>query len=230
MRSIIYYYSYVVDSILKKLGVFIPILLTIVLAFSMVPSAYAATEELKYDDGSATSGYSGPPGYYVAVKFSLPFGWNDAKLITARYYIFGLSAPTDFNVHIFGSDGSTRLLGPLETTATTLGTWLDVDLSSYNIIVSGDFYVELEFIESGFTIGLDNSDPDGRSYENNPDDWHQTTTLDIMIRAVVEQYATPVGGIFYSPDKASILSPWLAVIGIISSIAVFSIIAKKRRA
>jgi hypothetical protein len=213
-----------VDFNLKKLGVFIPVFLTIVLTFSIIPSAYAATVELFYDDGSTTTGFAGGPGYYLAVKFSLPSGWNDAKLITARYYILGLSAPTDFNVHIFGSDGSTRLLGPLTVTATTLQTWLDVDLSSYNIIVSGDFYVAMEFITRAPTIGLDFSDPDGRSYENNPDDWHQTTSLDIMIRAVVEQYATPVGGIYAPNDKLSILTPYIALVGLIGAIsAIFAI-------
>lgn len=52
----------------------------------------------------------------------------------------------------------------------------------------------MEFITRAPTIDSDLSDPDGRSYENNPDDWHQTTSSDLMIRAVVEPYSTPVGG------------------------------------
>lgn len=214
---------------MKRLGEFISILLTIVLAFSIVPSAYAATVELKYDDGSTTSGFAGSTGYYLAVKFSLPSGWNDAKLITARYYIFGLSAPTDFNVHIFGSDGSTRLLGPLTVTATTLQSWLDVDLSSYNIIISGDFYVAMEFITRAPTIGLDFSDPDGRSYENNPSDWHQATTLDMMIRAVVEEYNTPVGGIYAPTDRLSILTPYIALVGLIGAVSIIFTIRRRRK-
>jgi hypothetical protein len=39
-----------------------------------------------------------------------------------------------------------------------------------------------------------------------------------------------VGGIFYSADKVSLLSPWIAAISIIGCIAIVSIIVKKRRA
>ena len=42
------------------------------------------------------------------------------------------------------------------------------------------------FMTRAPTIDLDLSDPDGRSYENNPDDWHQTTSSDFMIRAVID--------------------------------------------
>ncbi len=39
-----------------------------------------------------------------------------------------------------------------------------------------------------------------------------------------------VGGIFYSVDKVSLLSPWIAAISIIGCITIVSILVKKRRA
>ena len=214
---------------MKKLGVFIPILLTIVLAFSIIPSVFAEIE-LKYDDGESDGCDTSFVGNYLAVKFSLPTDWNNARILKARYYFVVDSG--NFKVHIFDSDGITELLDPPLALGSIPG-WFEVDVSTNNIIVTGDFYIAIEFIESAVgppCIGFDSDSPLGPSFTGTPGFWGDFNTgRNIMIRAVVEQ-ANPVGGVFYSADKVGLLSPWIATISIIGCIAIISLIAKKRRA
>jgi len=98
---------------------------------------------LFYDNGfSGQFGFAGKP--FVAVRFSLPSGWLNAKILTARYYATGGPGSLDFRAHVFGSDGITPLLpSPILVSPSTFG-WVDVDLSSYDIFVSGDFYIAME--------------------------------------------------------------------------------------
>jgi hypothetical protein len=51
-----------------------------------------------------------------------------------------------------------------------------------------------------------------------------------MIRAVVEEYTTPVGGIYASKDKLTILAPYIALVGLIGAVSSIFVIVKKRRA
>ncbi|RLJ01815.1 MAG: hypothetical protein DRP11_03845, partial [Candidatus Aenigmatarchaeota archaeon] len=100
----------------------------------------AEPTELVYDDGEPTGGY-----YYEvegtgsAVRMSSPF--TPATVVGVCYYI--ANAEGSFIVRLFDDqDGmpGADLMTPLKVTPTDTG-WLDVDLSSYNITVDGDFYV-----------------------------------------------------------------------------------------
>ncbi len=78
----------------------------------------------------------------------------------------------------FWLEGRTVLATPPAGTG-----WLDVDLSGYSLTVSGDFYVGFLYSEqhSDPSLGVDNTSPDGRSYEV---PWSEVN-YDYMIRAVI---------------------------------------------
>jgi len=144
------------------------------------------TQEIAYDDGTRDGTVSHSVGKHLAVKFSLPYGWLEAKLLTARYYIY--AGPTSFKVHVYDSDGATELTSPLQVTPTGNG-WFDVDLTGFNILVTADFYITIEY-ETDYdpVLGSDASPPiEGRSYDGTPGSWFQKTTLDYMIRIVMQQ-------------------------------------------
>ena len=144
------------------------------------------TQTIAYDDGAYEGGVSHNVGKQLAVKFSLPYGWLEAKLLTARYYI--LRNATSFKVHVYDSDGATELTSSLEVTPTSKG-WFDVDLGGFNIDVTADFYVTIEY-ETDYepVLGEDTSPPiDGHSYFGAPGSWDQETTADYMIRVVMQQ-------------------------------------------
>jgi hypothetical protein len=212
----------VVDTILKKLGVFFGLFFAIILVTSMVPNAFAGTW-LIYDDGGAESITSSSIGDEWAIRFSLPPNWNKAKLLTARFYLTSLTLPVTFGVHVYDSS-QTELTNPgTNGTLSTSGTWIDVDLSDQNIIVTGDFYISFEhLINNDPDVNIDSSSIyQGRSYRKRigEDDFFETPTGNYLIRAEVEQYISSVGGISYSVNKLEIISPYIALVGLIGAIS-----------
>ena len=180
-------------------------------------------QEIAYDSGTAEFGVAAVSGSQLAVRFSLPSGWSEAQLLTAKYYIYG--DPSTFRVHVYGSDGSTELITPFEVTPTTIG-WLEVDLSALNIIVTDDFYITIEYITEGKPwIGGESSDPDGRSYVGTAGSWNLHTTADYMIRAVVQQ-RFPVGGTVLQTNSFTLLTPYIAIF---AAIAIGLTVALKKR-
>lgn len=165
-------------------------------------------QELAYDDGGAEGSTTASAGIKHAVKFSLPSGWSEAKLLTARYNIY--SDPVTFRVHVYGSDGITELAS-LDVTPTSTG-WFDVDLSTLNIIVTGDFYISIEYLEEQKPwINIDTTAPDGQSYYGQPGAWTPFVNFDLMIRAVVQQ-PIPVGGVILKVDAFSMLAPYITIL------------------
>lgn len=212
---------------MKKLGIFIPIFLTIILACSIVPSVFAVTE-LFYDDGGNESFTYNNNGY-GAVKFSLPTGLSKAQLLRVRYYISGqVYGDVGFDVYIFDSDGSTILFGPKAIIPTEVG-WLYVDLISSNIIITGDFYVAMYWEFPAPSLGVDNDDPDLMSFTaDSPPSWTIYTSGDFMIRAELEQPHT-VGGYFTSVNKIGLLIPYIALVGLIGVVFSIFVTIKKSR-
>jgi hypothetical protein len=225
-----------VDSNLKKLGIFIPILLTIVLVFSIIPNTSAQTE-LFYDDGSG-EGYDCCDGgdQFYAVKFSLPVGWSNAKLLSVSFYKTNMEIPDetdDIKVHIFDSDLTTELITPfIFTIAPPGGAWKVATLPS-TAIVSSEFYVVAEWLHGDPCIGLDTSVPDGRTYYKiSSGDWNQINQFDIMFRATVEEYEEiphSVGGIYAPANELNILAPYIALVGLIGAISTIFAIRKWRK-
>jgi len=98
----------------------------------------------------------------------------------ARYYFLD---PRPIEVHVW-DENHTDLIAPF-TANTSQDEWNDVDLSAYNITVSGDFYVGFLHLEDYRpTLGIDTTSADGRSFEVDGAYWEQQVS-DYMIRAVV---------------------------------------------
>jgi hypothetical protein len=127
----------------------------------------------------------------MAVRFSLPDGWPRARVLNAKYYLW---SALSFKVHVFGSDGTTNLITPLVVDpGSGYEGWFKVDLTSYWMVVSGDFYVAIEYTTGYYPrIGDDSDAPDGRSYYGQPGWWTKfgdsppPPALDLMIRADVD--------------------------------------------
>ena len=128
-------------------------------------------------------------GGYLAVKFSLPT--PSARLLAAKYMI---SEVGSFRVHVYGSDGSTEVCSSLDVTPTATG-WFQVDLAARNVVVSGDFWVALEYLSNYVPrVRYEGSGSvpaphfDLRSYRSepgSPPSWDQQAYKDYGIRAVV---------------------------------------------
>jgi uncharacterized repeat protein (TIGR01451 family) len=143
----------------------------------LVLKAYAPETELAYDDGDMDTNTSWEVGKGFAVRFT-PAG--QAQLMRARYYLLD---PRPIEVHVWDED-RTDLITPF-TADTDQDGWNDVDLSSYNVTVSGDFYLGFIHLEDYRpTLGIDTTSADDRSFEVDSEYWEQQTS-DYMIRAVV---------------------------------------------
>jgi len=218
----------------SKFPALIAVLLISALAVTIrMPEAEAQPPvEIVYDDGTSEEGIVPPIGQQLAVKFSLPLGLTEAKLLTARYYIH--DKPATFRVHIYGSDGTGELILPPLATPSELG-WFEVDLSGLDITVTGDFYISIEYLTATLnpSIGNDLSDPDGRSYYGTAGSWTPTISEgDYMIRAVVQQPispAPPVGGVILPVDTLALLAPYIAMLMAVAAAAVATTKALRKR-
>lgn len=139
----------------------------------------AAETELAYDDGTLDTTASYEIGKGFATRFTPPSG--SFRVVRARLF---LQDPRPVQVHVWDATHN-DLITPF-TANTTQEGWNDVDLSSYNIIVSGDFHLGFLHLEDWRpTLGVDTNSPaDGRSYEVDGAYWEQRPS-DYMIRAVV---------------------------------------------
>jgi hypothetical protein len=154
--------------------------------------------------------------------------------LRARFYKVQPQPPgTNVQVHILGSDGSTELTTPFVFDISINNAWNDADLSRYNIVVSGDFYIAIKYLTTNDPyIGWDNGGPDDRSYIGSPGSWTLFSAPGgppdgvLMIR--VEISSAPVGGVLYSVDKLSILTPWLLTVGITGFVALALLRTRKR--
>jgi hypothetical protein len=147
-----------------------------------------------------------------------------------------------FRVHVLqpGYPPGPDLVTPVDvvTWPTSVG-WFDVDLAGKNIVVSGDFYIGAEtFGPLYLTFGRDSTASTvQRSYvcydpPSTPGNC-VLDTYDLMIRFEVEQYpqpsAAPVGGLIYGVDRVAVVSPWLAVIGLVGCLTIVVVVVKNRR-
>jgi hypothetical protein len=168
--------------------------------------------EIFYDDGTIDSQYSPwvyETGSQIGVIFSPSF--YPAVLTKARFFVGMNGIPTTrFRVRVFGGtvaagpDENDDFLESHVTASAPFGNkWIDVDLSTQNIIItSGDFCVAMEWLtppgdrgESAQCLGADNSDPDARSWwkADSRSDWIRIDDVanvgdrDIMIRATISK-------------------------------------------
>jgi len=235
-RGFIQRYS-VTESLLIAMNKLAKFILPAVLVALMVlasSSGVLASTELAYDDGSRDDWDYCADGDYLAVLFSLPDGWSSARLLKARFYKVRESPGTDVKVHIFGSDGSTPLTPAFTFDIAVEEAWNDADLTAKNIVVTGDFYIAIQWISyKDPWIGVDDSTT-GRSYYSDdvsPPSWQlrgNAENVQYMIRAVIDPVHA-VGGILHSVDKLALLSPYLALVGLAGVVTVAAATTRRRK-
>ncbi|MCK9424081.1 MAG: carboxypeptidase regulatory-like domain-containing protein, partial [Bacteroidales bacterium] len=149
------------------------------------PGGGGTTEELIYDDGVPTDGYT-YVGYTMSSHMS-PSG--PCKILTLKYYTTVADpANAGFEPRVFdwaGTEPGTTIL--YETTATAIDqAWTEVDISAQNIVVNGDFMVGYGSVNTTTYMGFNTTD-NGRAWDYNNTagtwaSWNET----YFLRAVVE--------------------------------------------
>lgn len=143
-------------------------------------------------------------GEMVAVRFT---PWLVGTLKKGSFYIYDLgSGDPTFNVHVLDADMN-DVITPFAQTPSSTG-WLEVDLSTYNINVRGDFYIGMELLNDFYPkLGVDRTNPDKRSFEWNGTRWRREDYEDYMIRAVVEsqQPLRQIGYVSCAPESSYVI-------------------------
>jgi hypothetical protein len=214
--------------------------LTVILALSLTQNAFAVTE-LSYDDG-IWNGVGGSGWSLSGVRFSLPGGVSSAKLTFIRWGQAGGGELSTLVIHVTLADHVTELPGsPISLSAwgsPTTGCpalWLNcygLDVTSYNFIVTGDFFV-IYAIDSSSTSAVKKDAADsGHSFfgDTLADLTHPDSYGDYLIRVDIEPIApkvqAPVGGVVEPVNTLAIAAPYLALFGVIAAVAV--VVWKKR--
>lgn len=152
--------------------------------------------EIKYDDGNFEARFrwvTVSRGRMLAVRFT-PSD-TPVRLEKARFYID--SSPNPFIVRVFDNNRNSLLEKSVQPDSKG---WFTVELSGFNIILNGDFYIAMESDPSASEnpyLGGDDTNPNDRSYWVSPNEgWVLTKdeareigiswwNVDFGIRAVV---------------------------------------------
>jgi hypothetical protein len=137
-------------------------------------------------------------------------------------------------VHVLDATGKIDLVTPFSL--TLVGGWNTVSIPS--ALVSGDFYVAFECGTGGLDIRIDTGPVTGHSFIGNI--WESDGKVhffgirpqwNYMIRAYVDPAPepAPVGGVVIPANAFVLISPWLAVIGLVGCIGTVVVVAKKRQ-
>jgi hypothetical protein len=220
-------------------GVLLPaLMITSMIAPLLLISAQAtwASDWIIYDSNNPIGAGGGSPdytGFQKAMLFTPPYA--PCKLISAAFQIG--ENPAGFKVHVTDA-AHADLVTPFQVTPTSTG-WFNVDLSSYNITPSGDFFIAIEWInppsvQADPFLSFDSGPIYMRSYDyylsSLPDDWGWglNNVYNYYIRAEVTPISlapTPVGGVAFSPDKLALLMPYIILVALITiagvSVAVY---------
>ncbi|GAP44308.1 protein containing Por secretion system C-terminal sorting domain [Lentimicrobium saccharophilum] len=144
-------------------------------------------EELIYDNDLPTGGYS-YNGYTMSTHMT-PQG--PCQVLSLKYFttIGGVLEPTIFNAEVYGWDGtqpSTTLLHSVENINAVNESWVEVDISAANLMVTGDFVVGFGSVVDSTYLGYDEGLNNGRSWDyDNAGTWASWNEA-YLIRAVVQ--------------------------------------------
>jgi hypothetical protein len=206
-------------------------LLITLLTISSIQLAFAGTW-LSYDDGTADGAWAcitSNPIY--AVKFTLPDGWTNARLLTVSAFKTPDEISADqgeLNIQVLSSDFSTVLAGPFLFLLDPPGGFFRSVSVPGEVVVPSEFYIVLTGAPEA-CIGLDSSST-GHTYDKDLPDgsWTIFPQYDLMVRVEVGQTEfPPVAGVASSINKLELLTPYLALAGLV--IAVSTIYVIKRR-
>jgi len=232
--------------IMSKLPPILALITIVVSASTFLPiQEVKASTWLFYDDGVFESGLGSP----VAVKYSLPSGWTKAYIYTIKFYIHSLNpttgpdGPHTFESDFYDSDGKTKLpypstiVGPLTSTG-----WFEIDVTSKNIEVSGDFYVSyVGHTPNPMSVASDteNRPVDTYYWDGGTGQWTSWGNIvHAFIRVEVSQdppptptpttTLEPVSGLVMPTNKLEILTPYLALAGLIAAVSTVYVIKKRK--
>ena len=256
-----------VDSILKRLGVFIPILLTVVLALSMVPNVCASSVIIYGDSsdgwvtdfGGINSGATvlrigddyditwGNYPHHGLIKFNIA---GVSQIDSARLFLY-LRSSTDDGVY----DNTDPLTNP------GLGDCYIRHIDDYGTVDGSDFEAPSIGNNPGMFIGSTDTPNRGwiaiditaamqddidnvkqwcaflikfAAVQNNDlnDEWafyssdNSGTEFDPYIEYT---FVAPVGGIYAPTDRLSILTPFIALVGLIGAVSTIFAIRRWRK-
>ena len=176
---------------MKRLNVSIPIFLTIILLFSIIPDVFSSHTLLQYDDGTEDDYACGSAGDFYAVKFNLPISWSNAIVTSIEVFESSL-APSDgdglLTIHFYDSSLTTELAptSSFLVFGSTNGWQLIVMSTPTPVVVPSEFYFATEWSDGLPCIGLDTGSPNGRTYKKmSGGDWTQVNDYNIMFRVTV---------------------------------------------
>lgn len=140
-------------------------------------------EELIYDNGEATGGYTFP-GFTMSTQMS-PSG--PCQVLRLKYLTTFETGDDNFYARVYnwsGSEPGNTLL--YESEESALEGWTEIDISSENLFVDGDFVVGFGSVNETASQGFDGGLNNGRSWDRDEtngtwSDWDEA----YVIRAVV---------------------------------------------
>jgi hypothetical protein len=150
-----------------------------------IPLADGVYDTLYYDDGEPLSAYRWAPGYRMATRLTPDTTETECKILAIQFYHW---TPGAFRPGIFDWSGSSPSDTLLEWDATsTVAGFNTFMVDTANIVVSGDFIVSHECVDTITSLGFDSYN-NGRAWEyypNPPASWHSWIET-YFIRAIVE--------------------------------------------
>lgn len=189
----------------------------VLLAAASAQNVFAATE-IAYDSGS-TSVFSN--WLYEAVRFT-PSG--TVRIVGVEVYPH--TYPISVKVFITGADHTTVLQS--FTMSFISEAWQTMTISN-GPIVSGDFFIVLE-LGTIVEIWGDGTNDNSRSYRGNnlPALSVWGNEGDLLIRALVEPASSAVGGVVLPTNTLAILTPYLALAGLVAVVSAAVNVKRKR--
>ncbi|MDM5201442.1 S8 family serine peptidase [Fictibacillus enclensis] len=194
--------------------------------FALKPFITAPGGEIAYDDGTAENAHAFyDAGNGWAVKMSLPAGKDQAVVTGGKFRFWDTEWPVPggnkAQVAVYDASGpegapGKKLAGPINFSAQRNGDWTTVDLSSYGIQVTGDFYMvyfQADPNPNAPGLGTDeNGTNAGRSWQYVGGAWSPSPADEgnYMIRALVDYEVTapvitsPADGSFTNQDTVKV--------------------------
>ena len=220
---------------LRLFKLFLVITFTVLLLASPIENAFAGTWII-YDDNTKESNLGTGVGCYLGVKFTLLSG-DSANLLAARFWLqVSDDQPWHVEVHVFDADGFTDLTAPITYNLPTgpFDQFFDLDLSSLGITVGKEFWIALKFTMIDPNLGLDTGSSYSRSYVTSSfPDWLPYQD-NFMIRAEIDPIVqptpepAPVGGLVIPVNKLTILTPCIALAGLIAVVTTAYIFKRRK--
>ena len=179
-------------NVLKRVNVFVPILLTIMLLFLIIPDVFSSHTQLQYNDGTEEDHTCGANyADFYAVKFSLPSSWSNAIVISIEVFESAIPSPGGdglLTIHFYDSSLTTELAptSGFLVLGNADGWQLIVLTTPTPVIVPSEFYFATEWTDGLPCIGLDTNSPNGRTYKKmSGGEWTQVNDYNVMFRVTV---------------------------------------------